>query len=30
VDDLARYVSDIGLSTSANLADWIGELRDAG
>ena len=29
VDDLAQYVNDIGLSTSANLTDWIGELRDA-
>jgi plasmid stability protein len=30
VDDLAQYVSDIGLSTSADLSLWIRELRDAG
>jgi antitoxin FitA len=30
VDDLAEFVDDLGLSTSADMTDWIRELRDAG
>ena len=28
VDELAQYVSDMGLSTSEDLTTWIREIRD--